>query len=108
MAEHDPIDKGKVNEVVFDLLDHLDEWYGPEAEIRHLVVVAQVTDAGGERCTDVVTSPGTTKGEALEMLRRAHDIHNRPAAQTGAEDPGRRSWWRRAFGGRARTRDNRR
>jgi hypothetical protein len=108
VADHDPIDKGKVNEVVFDLLDHLDEWYGHDAEIGHVLVVAQVTDAGGERCTDVVTSPGTTKDEALEMLRRAHDIHNRPAAQTGAEDPGRRGWWRKVFGGWARTRGNRR
>ena len=108
MAEHDPIDKGKVNEVVFDLLDHLDEWYGHDAEIGHLLVVARVTDAGGVRCTDVVTSPGTTKDEALEMLRRAHDIHDRPAAQTGGEAPKRNPWWRRVFGGRARTRDNRR
>ena len=108
MADHDPIDKGKVNGVVFDLLDHLDEWYGPDAEIRHLLVVVRVTDADGGRCTDVVTSPGTTKDEALEMLRRAYVMHDRPAAQTGAEEPGRRSWWRKAFGGRARTRDNRR
>ena len=106
MADHDPIDKGKVNEVVFDLLDHLDEWYGPDAEIGHVLVVARVTDAGGERCTDVVTSPGTTKGEALEMLGRAHGIYNQ-AAQPGGEKPGRRGWWRRAFGGRARTRDDR-
>ncbi len=108
MADLDPIDKGKVNGVVFGLLDHLDEWYGHDAEIGHVVVVARVTDAGGVRCTDVVTSAGTTKGEALEMLARAHDIHNRPAAQPGAEGPKRNPWWRRAFGGRARTRDNRR
>ena len=56
MADHDPIDKGKVNEVVFDLLDHLDEWYGHDAEIGHVLVVARVTDADGARCTDVVRS----------------------------------------------------
>ena len=49
MADLDPIDKGKVNEVVFDLLDHLDEWYGPGAEIGHLLVVPRATDAGGGR-----------------------------------------------------------
>ena len=108
MADRDPIDKGKVNEVVFDLLDHLDEWYGPGAEIGRVLVVAQVTDAGGVRCTDVVTSPGTTKDEALDMLRRAHGIHDRPAAQPGGGNPERRGWWRKAFGGWARTRDNRR
>ena len=108
MTDHDPIDKGKVTGVVFDLLDHLDEWYGPDAEIRHLLVIVRVTDAGDERCTDVVTSPGTTKDEVLEMLRRAHAIHSRQAAQTGGENAVRRSWWRRAFGGRARTRENRR
>ena len=99
MADLDPIDKGKVNGVVFDLLDHLDEWYGQDAEIEHLLVVARVTDAGGARCTDVVTSPGTPKEEALGMLRRAYDIHNRPVARTGSEDPGRRGWWRRVLGG---------
>ncbi len=99
MSDHNTIDKGKVNEVVFDLLDHLDEWYGQDAEIEHLLVVARVTDAGGERCTDVVTSAGTTQEEALGMLRRAYDIHNRPVARTGSDEPGRRSWWRRAFGG---------
>ncbi len=99
MADLDPIDKGKVNEVVFDLLDHLDEWYGQDAEIGHVMVVVRVMDAGGGRCTDVVTSPGTPKDEALEMLRRAHDLHDRPAAQTVQGKPGRRSWWRRTFGG---------
>ncbi len=107
MADHDPIDKGKVNEVVFDLLDHLDEWYGHDAEIGHVLVVVRATDAGGQRCTDVVTRAGTTKAEALEMLRRAHGIYSRPAAQTGGEDPKRNPWWRRAFGGRARSRDGR-
>ncbi len=107
MADLDPIDKGKVNGVVFDLLDHLDEWYGQDAEIGHLLVVARVTDAGGERCTDVVTGPDTPKDEALEMLRRAHDIHSRPAARPGGENPKRNPWWRRAFGGRARSRDGR-
>jgi hypothetical protein len=106
VADHDPIDKGKVNEVVFDLLDHLDKWYGPDAEIGHVLVVARVTDADGVRCTDVVTSPGTPKEEALDMLARAHAIHSRPAAQTGGETLGRRSWWRRAFGGQVWTRDN--
>ena len=91
--------KGKVNEVVFDLLDHLDEWYGPGAEIGHLLVVARAADAGGGRCTDVVTSPGTPKDEALGMPGRAHDIHNRPAAEKGAESPKPRPWGRRAFGG---------
>ncbi len=104
MDDHDPIDKGKVNEVVFDLLDHLDEWYGQDAEIGHLLVVVRVTDAGGDRCTDVVTGPGTPRDEALEMLRRAHDIYSRTAAQRDGGNPRRRSWWRRVFGGRARTR----
>ncbi len=99
MTDHNPIDKGKVNEVAFDLLDHLDEWYDNDAEIGHLLVVVRVTDADGVRCTDVVTSPGTTKGEALEMLARAHDIHGRPAAGTGAQKPKPRPWWRKAFGG---------
>ncbi len=108
MADLDPIDKGKVNGAVFDLLDHLDEWYGPDAEIGHVLVVVRVMDAGSGRCTDVVTSAGTTKEEALEMLRRAHDIHSRPAAETGARSTGRRGWWRRVFGGRARTRGGRR
>ena len=107
MTDHDPIDKGKVNEVVFDLLDHLDEWYGHDAEIGHVLVVVRATDADGCRCTDVVASPGTPKDEALAMFRRAHDIYSRPAAQTGAGNPGRRGWWRRVFGGRARTRDRR-
>ncbi len=101
----DPIDKGKVNGVVFDLLDHLDEWYGPGAEIGHVLVVVRVTDANGARCTDVVTSPGTTKEEALGMLRRAHDIHSRPAAKGGGRTPGQGGWWRKVFGGRARKRD---
>jgi hypothetical protein len=104
VADRDPIDKGKVNEAVFDLLDHLDEWYGRGAEIEHVLVVVRATDAGGDRCTDVVTSPGTPKEEALDMLARAHDIHNRPAAETGGGNPGLRGWWRRVFGGRARTR----
>ncbi len=99
MADLDPVDKGKVNEVVFDLLDHLDEWYDNDAEIGHLLVVVRVTDADGVRCTDVVTSPGTTKGEALEMLARAHDTHGRPAAEAGARKPKPRPWWRKAFGG---------
>jgi hypothetical protein len=107
VADRDPIDKGKVNEVVFDLLDHLDEWYGQDAEIGHLLVVARVTDAGGERCTDVVTSAGTTRDEVLGMLRRAHDIYSRPAARTVGGEPGRGGWWRRVLGGRARTRDSR-
>jgi hypothetical protein len=101
VADRDPIDKGKVNEAVFGLLDHLDEWYG------HVLVVVRATDADGERCTDVVTSAGTTKDEALEMLRRAHDIYSRPPAETGAGNTGRRGWWRRVFGGRARSRDGR-
>jgi hypothetical protein len=108
VTDHDPIDKGKVNGVVFDLLDHLDEWYGQDAEIEHVLVVVRVTDAGGDRCTDAVTSPGTPKDEALEMLARAHAVHSRSAAQTGGGNPGRRGWWRRVFGGRARTRDGRR
>jgi hypothetical protein len=99
-----PIDKGKVSEVAFDLLDHLDEWYGHDAEIGHVLVVVRVTDAGGGRCTDVVTSSGTTKDEALEMLARAYDIHNRPAAQTGAGNPKRRGWWRMVLGRRGRMR----
>ncbi len=99
MAGLDPVDKGKVNEVVFDLLDHLDEWYGQDAEIGHLVVVVRATDAGGERCTDVVSSSGIPKAEALDMLRQAYDMHDRPAAEAGGEDPKRRSWWRRVFGG---------
>ncbi|MDQ3316707.1 MAG: hypothetical protein M3522_05160 [Actinomycetota bacterium] len=99
MADLDPIDKGKVNEVVFDLLDHLDEWYGPDAEIGHVLVVVRVTDAGGCRCTDVVSSPGTPKDEVLDMLARAYDIHSRPAAETGGGTPKRRGWWRRVFGG---------
>ena len=107
MNDHDPIDKGKVNGVVFDLLDHLDEWYGSDAEIGHVLVVARVTDADGVRCTDVVSSPGTTRDEALETLRRAHDICSRPAAETGPGNPGRRGWWRRVYGGRARTRGGR-
>ena len=102
MADRDPIDKGKVNEAVFGLLDHLDEWYGHDAEIGHVLVVARVTDAGGVRCTDVVTSAGTTKDEALEMLARAHCIHSR-AARTGGGNPGRRGWWRRVLGRRSRT-----
>ena len=106
MADRDPIDKGKVNGVVFDLLDHLDEWYVQDAEIGHVLMVARVTDADGVRCTDVVTSPGTPKEEALEMLARAHAI-NRPAAETGGGDPRLRGWWRRVFGGRARTWDGR-
>ncbi len=98
MAYLDPIDKGKVNGVVFDLLDHLDEWYGPDAEIGHVLVIARVKDANGERCTDVVTSPGTTREEALGMLMRAHAIHVRQAAQAGEGVPGwRRGWWRRVF-----------
>jgi hypothetical protein len=105
MTDHDPIDKSKVNEVVFDLLDHLDEWYGPDAEIGHVLVVARVTDADGARCTDVVTSPGATKDEVLEMLRRAHDIHSRPAAESGEGTPVRRGWWWKVFWGRARTRN---
>ncbi len=108
MTDHDPIDKGKVNEVVFDLLDHLDEWYGQGAEIEHVLVVVRVTDAGGDRCTDVVPSPGTPKDEALDMLARAHGIHSRPAAQAGGGTPGLRGWWRRVFDGRARTRYGRR
>jgi hypothetical protein len=68
VTDHDPIDKGKVNEVVFDLLDHLDEWYGQDADIEHMLVVVRVTDAGGDRYTDAVTSPGTPKDEALAML----------------------------------------
>jgi hypothetical protein len=102
--EHDPIDKGKVNGVVFDLLDHLDEWYERGAEIEHVLVVVRATNAGGVRCTDVVTSAGTPKEEALEMLARAHVIHNRPAAEKGGGNPRLRGWWRRVFGGRARTR----
>jgi len=108
VADHDPVDKGKVNEVVFDLLDHLDEWYGQDAEIEHALVVVRVTDVGGDRCTDVVTSPGTSKEEALDMLERAHGAHSRPAAHTGGRTPGRRGWWRRVFGGRDRTREGRR
>lgn len=108
MADLDPIDKGKVNEVVFDFLDHLDEWYGQGAEIGHLMVVARVTDASGTRCIDVVTSPGTPKNEALEMLWRAYVMHDRPEAQTGGTNSGRRGWWRRVFGRRTRTRDGRR
>lgn len=104
MADLDPIDKGKVNGAVFDLIDHLDEWYGCDAEIGHVLMVARVTDADGGWCTDVVTSPGTTRDEALEVLRRAHDICSRPAAETGAGNTGRWGWWRRVFGGRARTR----
>jgi hypothetical protein len=84
MTEYDPIDKGKVNEAVFDLLDHLDEWYGRGAEIEHVLVGVRVTDEGGGRCTDVVPSPGTPKEEALGMLARAHGIHSRPAARTGS------------------------
>ncbi len=105
MTDHDPIDKGKVNEVVFDLLDHLDEWYGQDAEIEHVLVVVRVTDAGSGRCTDVVPSPGTPKEEVLDMLERAHGAHSRAAAETGGGTPGRRGWWRRLFGGRARTGD---
>ena len=105
MDDHNPIDKGMVNEVVFDLLDHLDEWYGQDAEIGHVLVVVRVTDAGGDRCTDIVTSPGTPKDEALDMLARAHGIHSRPTAQAGGGSSGRSGWWRRVFGGRARTRD---
>jgi len=105
VIEHDPIDKGKVNGVVFDLLDHLDEWYGPDAEIGHVMVVVRATDAGGCRYTDVVTSPGTTKDEALDMLAQAHDIHSLPAAETGGGNTGLRGWWRRVFGRRARTRN---
>jgi hypothetical protein len=101
VADLDPIDKGKVNEVAFDLLDHLDEWYGQDAEIGHLLVVARVTDAGGVWYTDVVTSPGTPKGEAIEMLRRAHDGLDRPAARAGAGNPKTRPWWRRVFGKRS-------
>ena len=108
MDDIDPIDKGKVTGVVFDLLDHLDEWYGQDAEIGHVLVVVRVTDANGARCTDVVTSPGTTKEEALGMLGRAHDIHNRPAAKEGEGTPERRGWWRKVFGGRARTKGGRR
>jgi len=55
-----------VNEAVFDLLDHLYEWYDQDAEIGHVLVVVRATDADGGRCTDVVTSPGTTREEALE------------------------------------------
>ena len=107
VADRDPLDKGKVNEVVFGLLDHLDEWYGHDAEIGHVLVVVRVTDANGERCTDVVTSPGTTRDEGLQMLRRAHEINGGPGAVTGGEDPKRNPWWRRAFGGRTRSRDGR-
>ncbi len=103
MADLGPIDKGKLTGVVFDLLDHLDEWYGPDAEIGHVLVVVRVTDAGGGRCTDVVTSPGTTKDEALGMLARAQDIHSRPAARTGGGAPRRWGWWRRVLGRRGRT-----
>ena len=105
MADHDPIDKGKVTGVVFDLLDHLDEWYGQDAEIGHVLVVVRVTDANGARCTDVVTSPGTTKEEALGMLSRAHDIHNRPLARRGGGHPKSQDWWRWVFGRRGGTRD---
>jgi hypothetical protein len=108
VADLDPIDKGKVNEVVFGLLDHLDEWYGPDAEIEHVLVVVRVTDAGGVRCTDVVSSPGTPKDEALDMLARAHDLHSRPAARTGGANPKQRGWWRRVLGRRGRARDGRR
>ena len=87
-----------MNGVVFDLLDHLDEWYGRGAEIEHVLVVVRATNAGGVRCTDVVTSAGTPKEEALEMLARAHDIHSRPAARTGGGNPKRRGWWRRVLG----------
>jgi hypothetical protein len=104
VAYYDPIDKGKVNGVVFDLLDHLDEWYGHDAEIEHVLVVVRVTDAGGGRCTDVVTSPGTTRDEALGMMTRAYDIQNRPAARTGAKNPKGGGWWRRVFGERGTTR----
>ena len=108
VSDHDPNDKGKVNGVVFDLLDHLDEWYGQADEIGHVLVVVRVTDSDGGRCTDVVTSPDTPKEEALDMLARAHAVHNRPVAHTAAGNPGRRGWWRRVFGGRARTRHGRR
>jgi hypothetical protein len=108
VTDHDPIDKGKVNGVVFDLLDHLDEWYGHDAEIGHVLMVVRVTDAGGGQCTDVVTSPGTPKDEALDILARAHCIHDRSVARTDPRNPGRRGWWRRVFGGRARTRHGRR
>ena len=104
MAYYDPIDKGKVNGVVFDLLDHLDEWYGHDAEIEHVLVVVRVTDSYGDRCTDVVTTPGTPKDEALDMLARAHAVHSRSAARTGGGSPGRRGWWRRVFGERGTTR----
>ena len=100
----DPIDKGRVNGVVFDLLDHLDEWYGRGAEIEHVLVVVRATDAGGDRRTDVVTGPGTPKEEALGMLARAHAVRSRPAAGTGGGKPGLRGWWRRVFGGRGRAR----
>jgi hypothetical protein len=103
VADRDPIDKGKVNGVVFDLLDHLDEWYGQADEIGHVLVVVRVTDSDGGRCTDVVTSPDTPKEEALEMLARAHCIQSRPAVQTGGGNPGRRGWWRRVLGRRSRT-----
>ncbi len=108
MNDHDPIDKGKVNEVVFDLLDHLDEWYGQDDEIEHVLVLVRVTEANGGQCTDIVSSPGTPKEEALDMLARAHAVHSRPAAQTGGGNPRRGGWWRRVLGGRARTRDGRR
>ena len=99
-----PIDKGKVSEVAFDLLDHLDEWYGPDAEIEHVLVVVRVRDATGDRYTDVVTTPDTPKEEALHMLARAYAIHSRPVARPGGGNPGLRGWWRRVFGGRTRTR----
>jgi hypothetical protein len=108
VADLDPIDKGKVNEVVFDLLDHLDEWYGQDAEIGHVLVVVRVTDSDGIRCTDVVTGLGTPKDEALGMLARAYDIQSRPAARTGAGTLKRRGWWWRVFGGQSGTRDGRR
>jgi len=95
----DPIDKGRVNEVVFDLLDHLDEWYGQDAEIGHLLVVARVKDAGGHWYTDVVTNPGMTKDEAIEMLGRAHDALDRTVGKSGVQKPEPRPWWRRVFGG---------
>jgi hypothetical protein len=52
---------------LFGLLDHLDQWYGHDAKIGHVLVVARVTDAGGEERGE----PGVTKlvADGLRWLR---------------------------------------
>ncbi len=71
-AEFAPIDKSKVNEAVFRLLDLINRHYSENAEILDVAIVAWVED-GGERYIDCALSEGTTVGAARHMLSVVHE-----------------------------------